>query len=470
MIKFTGHELDAVVVLTVDSEELVQRLLQRAETEGRADDTEEVIRRRQEVYAEQTEPLIEVYRDRNLLDRGRRHGRGRRGHRADLRRARGRRARADRRPPWASATAASRSRRPSRSTRCGSPGCSSARRSSCCATSVRAGITTGELDAIAEENIRAGGGSPVVPRLRPPAVPGDHLRLGQRRGGARHPGRPGARGRRRDLDRLRCDRRRLARRRGHHGRRSGEVRADVLELMRVTEESLWAGIAAARLGGRVTDISHAVETYVRSQPHPSGGSYGILEDFTGHGIGTAMHQPPNVPNYGRPGRGPKLERGLALAVEPMVTLGSKHTELADDEWTVVTDDGSWAAHFEHTFTLTPDGGPAGAPALRRRASGSARRRSAGPSSGLSGLRRGTRSRRRVPSRSCCSPSGGRQQPPTTSTSRSSGSPGCPSPSCRGSTWRTTRCPRSTSDSGPASSSAGARGTPATPRRRSRRRR
>ena len=85
------------------------------------------------------------------------------------------------------------------------------------------------------------------------------------------------------------------------------------------------------------------------------GDYGILEEFTGHGIGTAMHQPPNVPNYGRPGRGPKLERGLALAVEPMVTLGSQHTALDDDEWTVVTEDGSWAAHFEHTFTLTPDG-------------------------------------------------------------------------------------------------------------------
>ena len=90
MIKFTGHELDAVVVLTVEREELVQRLMQRAETDGRSDDTEEVIRRRQEVYAEQTEPLIDVYRDRNLLDRGRRHGRGRRGHQADLHRPRGR--------------------------------------------------------------------------------------------------------------------------------------------------------------------------------------------------------------------------------------------------------------------------------------------------------------------------------------------------------------------------------------------
>jgi methionyl aminopeptidase len=125
--------------------------------------------------------------------------------------------------------------------------------------------------------------------------------------------------------------------------------------MDVTEGSMWAGFAAARLGGRVTDISHAVESYIRAQRHPSGGSYGILEDYTGHGIGTEMHQPPNVPNFGRPGRGPKLERGLALAVEPMVTLGSKHSDLLEDEWTVATVDGSMAAHFEHTFTVTPQG-------------------------------------------------------------------------------------------------------------------
>ncbi len=130
----------------------------------------------------------------------------------------------------------------------------------------------------------------------------------------------------------------------------GEVRPEVAELMEVTEESLWRGLAAARLGGRVSDIGHAVESYVRSR-----GDYGILEDYTGHGIGTQMHQPPNVPNVGRPGRGPKLVRGLALAVEPMVTLGSAETDLDDDEWTVVTSDGSWAAHFEHTFTLTPEG-------------------------------------------------------------------------------------------------------------------
>ena len=130
----------------------------------------------------------------------------------------------------------------------------------------------------------------------------------------------------------------------------GEPPAPALELMRVTEEAMWRGIAAAALGGHVGDISHGVESYVRASS-----DFGIVEDYTGHGIGSAMHQPPNVPNYGRAGRGPKLVRGLALAVEPMITLGTKDTVLLDDEWTVVTDDGSLAAHYEHTFTLTPDG-------------------------------------------------------------------------------------------------------------------
>ena len=130
----------------------------------------------------------------------------------------------------------------------------------------------------------------------------------------------------------------------------GEVPAKVTELMRVTEEALWRGMAAARLGGRVSDISHAVETTV-----DAAGDYGIVEGYTGHGIGSAMHQPPNVPNYGKAGRGPKLVKGLALAVEPMVTLGSPETRTLADDWTVVTTDGSWAAHYEHTFTLTDAG-------------------------------------------------------------------------------------------------------------------
>jgi methionyl aminopeptidase len=130
----------------------------------------------------------------------------------------------------------------------------------------------------------------------------------------------------------------------------GEIRPELVELLRVTEESLWRGLAAARNGGRVTDISAAVEHFVKAS-----GSYGIVEDYTGHGIGTEMHMDPDVPNYGRAGRGPRLQPGVALAVEPMITLGGKHTDVAADDWTVVTSDGSWAAHFEHTFALTERG-------------------------------------------------------------------------------------------------------------------
>lgn len=130
----------------------------------------------------------------------------------------------------------------------------------------------------------------------------------------------------------------------------GDVPAEVTELLRVTEESMWRGIAAASLGGRVSDISHAIESYVDSQ-----GAYGIVEGYTGHGIGSAMHQPPNVPNYGRPGKGAKLVKGLALAVEPMISLGTADSRTLADDWTVVTTDGSWAAHFEHSFTLTDSG-------------------------------------------------------------------------------------------------------------------
>jgi methionyl aminopeptidase len=220
--------------------------------------------------------------------------------------------------------------------------------------SVRTGISTGELDAIAEDNIRSHGGIPSFKGYGHPPFPGsicasvnDEVVHGIPGGRVLAEG---------DLVSIDCG----AIVDGWHGDAAitvavGEVNADLVKLMQVTEGAMWAGFAAARLGGRVTDISHAVESFIRSQRHPSGGDYGILEDYTGHGIGTAMHQPPNVPNYGRPGRGPKLERGLALAVEPMVTLGSKHTLLAEDDWTIVTADGSWAAHFEHTFTLTPDG-------------------------------------------------------------------------------------------------------------------
>lgn len=215
--------------------------------------------------------------------------------------------------------------------------------------SAKVGVTTGELDAIAEDNIRSGGGIPSFKGYADPPFPASICASVNDEVVHGIPGdRALAEG---DIISIDCG----AIVDGWHGDAAvtvaiGEVPADVAELMRVTEESMWRGFAAARLGGKVGDISHAVESYVRSQ-----GDYGILEDFTGHGIGTEMHQPPNVPNVGRRGRGPKIVRGLALAVEPMVTLGTKRTAVLDDDWTIVTTDGSWAAHYEHTFTLTPDG-------------------------------------------------------------------------------------------------------------------
>jgi methionyl aminopeptidase len=212
---------------------------------------------------------------------------------------------------------------------------------------VKAGMTTRELDAIAEDHIRSRGATPSFLGYHGfPAtlcisvndevvhgIPGDRvIQEG-------------------DVVSIDCG----AIVEGWHGDAAttvavGDVPDEVRELIRLTEEAMWRGIAAAHLGGRVTDISHAIETYVRSQ-----GDYGILEEYVGHGIGSAMHQPPNVPNYGKPGRGPKLVRGLALAVEPMIVLGSPETTVLEDDWTVITNDGSWAAHSENTFTLTPDG-------------------------------------------------------------------------------------------------------------------
>jgi methionyl aminopeptidase len=114
---------------------------------------------------------------------------------------------------------------------------------------------------------------------------------------------------------------------------------------------MWAGVAAARIGARIGDISHAVESSVRS----SRAGYGIVSEYTGHGIGSEMHQPPDVPNLGRPGRGDLLVKGMCVAIEPMITAGSAVTATLDDEWTVVTRDGSLAAHWEHTVALTPAG-------------------------------------------------------------------------------------------------------------------
>ncbi len=214
-------------------------------------------------------------------------------------------------------------------------------------SAVAPGVTTGELDALAEETIRAQGAVPSFlgyhgfPATICTSVNDEIVH-----------GIPGGRVLREgDLVSIDCG----AILDGWHGDAAvtvpvGEVAPELAQLMRVCEEAMWRGFAAARLGGRLTDISHAIEATIRRY-----GDYGIVEEYVGHGIGTEMHQDPQVPNYGRPGRGPKLVQGLVLAVEPMVNLGSPKTRLLDDGWTVKTKDGSWSAHFEHTFTLTPDG-------------------------------------------------------------------------------------------------------------------
>ena len=130
----------------------------------------------------------------------------------------------------------------------------------------------------------------------------------------------------------------------------GEVAAEALALSQACRAALWDGMAAARVGGRLTDISHAVQASV----HSSGG-FSIVAGYGGHGIGTAMHMDPHVLNYGKPGKGPRLVAGMALAIEPMITLGSGQTTQLADNWTVRTVDGSPAAHWEHTMALLPDG-------------------------------------------------------------------------------------------------------------------
>ena len=137
----------------------------------------------------------------------------------------------------------------------------------------------------------------------------------------------------------------------------GSVAPEIAELSRVTEGAMWAGIAAVRKGNRLVDISRAIETYIRRQPRPVSGKYGIIEDYGGHGIGSAMHMDPHLLNYvdRRRGRGPKLVPGFCIAIEPMVGLGTPRTHVLDDDWTVRTDDGSWACHWEHSVALTEEG-------------------------------------------------------------------------------------------------------------------
>ena len=130
----------------------------------------------------------------------------------------------------------------------------------------------------------------------------------------------------------------------------GDVDDELQKLLTVTEESLYRGIEKAIKGNRLSDISHAVQLHAESH------GYGVVRDYVGHGIGQRMHEDPQIPNYGPPGRGPLLKNGMVLAIEPMINLETPEVEVLADDWTVVTADGKISAHFEHTVAVT-DGEP-----------------------------------------------------------------------------------------------------------------
>jgi methionyl aminopeptidase len=129
----------------------------------------------------------------------------------------------------------------------------------------------------------------------------------------------------------------------------GDVPPRVQELLDATRVSLEAGIAECRPGRRLSDVSHAIQSHVERH------GFSVVRAFVGHGIGRALHEEPQVPNFGDPGRGPQLRPGMVLAIEPMVTMGSWEVRILDDGWTAVTKDGSLAAHFEHTIAVTEAG-------------------------------------------------------------------------------------------------------------------
>ncbi len=130
---------------------------------------------------------------------------------------------------------------------------------------------------------------------------------------------------------------------------------DEVDLIAACNRAMWAGISAARAGGRLGDVSFSIESSVARSGHEDGRRYGSVEGYGGHGIGTAMHMAPFVPNQGKRGKGPKLAAGTALAIEPMITLGRPATRQLSDGWTVVTKDGARAAHTEHSIAITEDG-------------------------------------------------------------------------------------------------------------------
>lgn len=214
------------------------------------------------------------------------------------------------------------------------------------ARAVVPGITTAELDIIAEKNIRAHGGEPafkgyngfpasICTSINEQVVHGIPSLRKLKEGEII------------SIDVGVCYR-------GYYGDAAvtlpvGKISDQAARLIEVTRDSLYKGIEFARTGNRLSDISHAVQTFAESQ------GYHVVRNYVGHGIGTSMHEEPEIPNFGRPGRGPKLGKGMVLAIEPMINIGTWQVETLEDNWTVVTQDASFSAHFEHTVAIREEG-------------------------------------------------------------------------------------------------------------------
>ncbi|CAM4469742.1 MAG: type I methionyl aminopeptidase [Paenibacillus macerans] len=214
------------------------------------------------------------------------------------------------------------------------------------AQSIEPGITTGELDQIADKFIRSQG---AVPSFK--GYNGFPYSICASVNEELVHGFPGKR-KLNEGDIISLDI--GAEYRGYHGDSAwtypvGEISAEAKRLLEVTEGSLYAGLALVKPDVRLFTISHAI------QQHIEAAGFSVVREYVGHGIGSKLHEEPQIPNYGMPDRGPRLKPGMVLAIEPMVNMGKRYVKTLDDNWTVVTVDGSLCAHFEHTVAVTPDG-------------------------------------------------------------------------------------------------------------------
>ena len=212
---------------------------------------------------------------------------------------------------------------------------------------VEPGVTTAEIDRLAEEYIRSQGGEPNFknyegyPATACISINNEVIH-----------GIPSSKRKLRAGDIVSIDL--GAKFDGYHGDNAatfacGDISDEAKRLMDATRESLYEGIKAARAGGRIGDISHAVQAYVEAR------GYSVVRQFVGHGVGTHLHEAPEVPNFGTAGRGIRLMPGMTIAIEPMVNAGAAGVEVQPDGWTVLTKDGFLSAHFEHTVAITADG-------------------------------------------------------------------------------------------------------------------